>query len=137
MTLSRDMMAQIEQSSIDAVRLTLELTFKDIQDLTGAPVVLEISQQECLSARMNEAPLTEGPDAFRVWRWITQGARARDTQGMKELLRLATAAAEAVRVMDRSSQMVASTERGVACDQEATKVAHPPSHASATKKAKP
>lgn len=88
MTLSEDMMERASRASIDALRLTIDLTFKDIHELTGDQVALDIDQSDKLMSRMGEPGLDLNADAYFAWRWICQGARARDCQDMAHLLRI-------------------------------------------------
>lgn len=112
MSLSEEMMAQMEASPIDAVRLTIQLTFKAIEELTGSRVALDADQYDRLAKRLNEPALVEGPDASKVWHWITQGARAKDVGDMRELLRVTSAAATAVKTLDQAMMKPGSRTAG-------------------------
>lgn len=92
MTLSSDMERRMTEAPIDAVRLTLDMTFKAITDLTGDAVVLDTDQGDRLNPRLNEPTVEMSGDQYLLWRWIIQGARVQDTRDMAHLLEVASLA---------------------------------------------
>lgn len=94
MTLSNHMERQFSNAPVDAVRLTLQLTFQAIKGLTGDTVVLDPEQQARLQPKLGEDSPGQGQDRHILWRWITQGARLNDARDMEHFLEVATLAVQ-------------------------------------------
>lgn len=95
-TLSAQMVEKMKQSPIEAVQLTLELTFQAVSELTGDRVILCPEQEDELAALLKQSSSINDPDSYLAWRWLKQGARASDTRDMDQLLRVATRAVESL-----------------------------------------
>lgn len=96
MTLSNEMEQRLLQAPIDAIRLTLEKTFRSITELTGDRVVLHPDQDDRLREKLGDPCQWEGGDAHLLWRWIAQGASLNDARDMPHFLDISTLAVRAL-----------------------------------------